>query len=97
MVEDTEPFHNLFSKPKHIRKHFLFNTLPHIKTLHAAGHQEKCNSLHFPETENGRGFDSRSDAFCNHSAKIESESGNVTSFVVSLSQVFVTAVVIAMS
>ena len=59
MVEDTEPYPNSFSKQKYIRKSCLFNTLPHIKTLQPAGLREKFNSLHFPVTENGRGFDSR--------------------------------------
>ena len=59
LVEDTEPYPNSFSKQKHIRKPCLFNTLPHIKSLQTAGRREKFNSLHFPETENGRGFDSR--------------------------------------
>jgi hypothetical protein len=68
MVEDTEPYPNSFSKPNHISKPCLFNTLPHIKSIHSAGHREKFNSLHFPETENGRGFDSRAEASCNHSA-----------------------------
>ena len=58
-VEDTEPYPNSFSKLKYIIKPCLFNTLPHIKTLQPAGLREKFNSLHFPETENGRGFDSR--------------------------------------
>lgn len=70
MVEDTEPYPNSFSKQKYIRKPCLFNTLQHIKTLQTAGHREKFNSLHFPETENGRGFDSLSDASCNHSANL---------------------------
>lgn len=59
MVEDTEPYPNSFSEPQDIYKASLFNTLPHIKPLQLAGHREKFNSLHFPETENGRGFDSR--------------------------------------
>jgi hypothetical protein len=59
MVEVREPYPNSFSKQKHIHKPCLFNTLPHIKSLQPAGHREKFNSLHFPETENGRGFDSR--------------------------------------
>lgn len=46
-------------KQKHIRKPCLFNTLQGIKSLQPAGLREKFNSLHFPETENGRGFDSR--------------------------------------
>jgi len=50
---------NSFSKQKYIRKPCLFNTLPHIKSLQPAGLREKFYSLHFPETENGRGFDSR--------------------------------------
>ena len=70
LVEDTEPYPNSFSKPSHIRKPCLFNTLPHTKSLQTAGHREKFNSLHFPETENGRGFDSHSDASCNHSANL---------------------------
>lgn len=37
MVEGTKPYPNSFSKPKYIRKSCLFNTLPHIKTLHASG------------------------------------------------------------
>ena len=68
MVEVAEPYPNSFSKQKYIRKPCLFNTLPHIKTLQPAGLREKFNSLHFPETENGRGFDSHSEAPCNHSA-----------------------------
>ena len=52
VVEDTEPSPNSFSQLKHIRKHCLFNILPHIKTLQTVGRQEKSNSLHFPETEN---------------------------------------------
>ncbi len=40
--------------------HVLFiHTLSHIKSLHTAGRREKFNSPYFPETENGRGFDSR--------------------------------------
>jgi site-specific recombinase XerC len=50
---------NSFSKPKNIHKICLFNILRHIKTLLPSGHREKFNSIHFPETENGRGFDSR--------------------------------------
>ncbi len=57
--EDTEPYPNSFSKPKYIRKPCLFNTLQDIKFLQPAGLREKFNSLHFPETENGRGFDSQ--------------------------------------
>jgi hypothetical protein len=37
-------------------------------TLQPAGLREKFNSLHFPETENGREFDFHLDASCNHSA-----------------------------
>ncbi len=59
-LEETEPSPNSFSKPKHIRNPCLFNTLRNIKSLQPAGRREKFNSLHFPETENGRGFDSRS-------------------------------------
>jgi len=55
---------------EHIRNPCLFNTLPHIKSLHSAGRREKFNSLHFPETENGRGFDSHSGASCNYSANL---------------------------
>ena len=58
-VEDTEPYPNSFSKPNHIHKACLFNTLSHIKSIQPVGPREKFNSLHFPETENGRGFDSR--------------------------------------
>lgn len=59
LVEDTEPYPNSFSKPNHIHKACLFNTLSHIKSIQPVGPREKFNSLHFPETENGRGFDSR--------------------------------------
>lgn len=59
MLEDTEPYPNSFSKQKYIRKPCLFNTLQVIKSFQPAGLREKFNSLHFPETENGRGFDSR--------------------------------------
>lgn len=59
MVEDTEPYPNSFSIPNHIYKSCLFNILPHTQPLQSAGRREKFNSLHFPETENGRGFDSR--------------------------------------
>lgn len=58
-LEDAEPYPNSFSKPKYIRKSCLINTLPHIRFFQTAGRREKLNSLHFPETENGRGFDSR--------------------------------------
>lgn len=70
MVEDTEPYPNSFSKLKYIHKPCLFKTLPHIKPLQTAGRREKFNSLHFPETENGRGFDSHSEASCNHSVNL---------------------------
>ncbi len=70
LVEDTEPYTNSFSKQKYIRKPSLFNILPHIKTLQPAGRREKFNSLHFPKTENGRGFDSRSEASCKYSANL---------------------------
>lgn len=59
LVEDTESYPNSFSKQEYIRKPCLFNMLPHIKSFQLAGLREKFNSLHFPETENGRGFDSR--------------------------------------
>lgn len=70
MVEDTEPYPNSFSKPNHIYKFNLFNILPHIKPLQSAGRREKFNSLHFPKTENGRGFDSHLNASCNHSSNM---------------------------
>lgn len=59
--EGTEPYPNSFSKPNHVHKSCLFNMLRSIKALQPAGHREKLISLHFPETENGRGFDSRLD------------------------------------
>ena len=70
MVEAAEPYPNSFSKSKHIRKPYLFNTLQDIKSLQLAGLREKLNSPHFPKTENGRGFDSHSEASCNHSANL---------------------------
>jgi hypothetical protein len=68
MVEDSEPYPNSFSKSNHIHKSCLFNLLTRIRSLEATGRREKFNSLHFPETENGRGFDSHTEASCNHSA-----------------------------
>lgn len=60
------------------------------------GRREKFNSLHFPETENGCGFDSRSNTRrC--VLQLMAEYTGVTSCVVSLSQIFITAGVIAMS
>lgn len=70
MVEAAEPYSNLLSEPKYIRKPCLFNTLLHTKSLQPAGLREKFKSLHFPETENGRGFDSRSEASYKYSAKL---------------------------
>lgn len=60
MVEAPEPYPNSFSKPFIIHKTCLFNILRNAQPLQTAGRREKFNSLHFPETENGRGFDSRS-------------------------------------
>ncbi len=69
-MNDSEPYPNSFSKQKYIRNPCLFNVLQDIKSLQSAGRREKSNSLHFPETENGRGFDSHSGASCNHSANL---------------------------
>jgi hypothetical protein len=70
MVEGTEPYLNSISKPNNIHKPRLFNILRNTQPLQTAGLREKFNSLHFHETENGRGFDSLTDASCNHSANL---------------------------
>jgi len=59
MVEGLPPSSKFVSYAMTHQKPFDYNALRCLKTPFSASPCGKCFSPHFPQTENGRGFDSR--------------------------------------
>ena len=59
MVEGTPPSGKFVLNSSIHQKPFENNALRCLKIPFSASHRGKSFSLHFPQTENGRGFDSR--------------------------------------
>jgi len=59
MVEGLPPSSKSVLKALTHRKPFIYNALRCLNTAFSTSRCGKCFSPHFPQTENGRGFDSR--------------------------------------